>query len=72
MFGLVDNTLNDVRRADLEQHADDRPRKILAHAAHYRKGVSGDYPLARHYVPERFAYQNAPEKTWHGGNRSQH
>jgi len=69
---LVDKLLNDVRVSDLETHVDDRSRQILAHAAHYRRGVSGDYPLARHYVPERFAYQNVPAQFWHGGNRSQH
>ena len=72
MFGIVDKTLNDVRQADLEQYAEERSKRVLAHAAHYRRGVSGDYPLARHYVPERFAYQNVPEHFWHGGNRGQH
>ena len=72
MFGIVDKTLNDVRNADLESHADDRPRRVLAHAAQYRRNVSGEFPLARHYVPERFAYQNVPAQFWRGGNRSQH
>ena len=72
MIGLLDKTLTDVRNADLESHADDRPKQVLAHAARYRRGVSGDYPLARHYVPERFAYQNVPARFWRGGNRSNH